>query len=287
MPLEYPLVHIDDVEPENMDAGQGWSITDFRLPISKRQGSSTTMFRARFMPGAIHKKHRHENCDEIYYIISGHGLAGAGPDRVEVRGGHYHYIPRGVEHWMYNLSETEPIEAVGIYDRAGSVEESGYVYTGEITEADLAMPRAARPDQLKYPLVHDDDVVPENVSKDQGWTQDRFCQPISRKHGSPTTWMFGYFMPGQIHKKHRHDKADEICFILKGHGLAGVGPDRVEVREGHFHFIPKGTEHWLANLSETEPLIAPGVYVGAGGLDESGFVYTGDVTEEDIKQRTA
>ena len=286
MALQYSLVHIDDVEPENMDANHGWSITDFRLPISKRQGSSTTMFRARFMPGAIHKKHRHDNCDVIYYIISGHGLAGAGSDRVDVRGGHYHYTPRGVEHWLFNLSETEPIEAVGIYDRAGSVEESCYVYMGDITEADLAMPRATRADQLKYPIVHDDDVVPEKVSKDQGWTQDRFCQPISRKHGSPTTWMYGYFMPGQIHKKHRHDKADEICFILKGHGLAGVGPDRVEVREGHFHYIPKGTEHWLANLSETEPLLAPGVYVGAGGLDESGFVYTGDVTEENLKQRT-
>ena len=31
------LVHIDDIEPEKMDAGDGWSITDFRLPISKKK----------------------------------------------------------------------------------------------------------------------------------------------------------------------------------------------------------------------------------------------------------
>ena len=30
------LVHIDDIEPEKMDEGDGWSITDFRLPISKK-----------------------------------------------------------------------------------------------------------------------------------------------------------------------------------------------------------------------------------------------------------
>ena len=285
MPLQYPLVHIDDVDPERMKTDQGWSITDFRLPISKKQGCSSTMFRARFMPGAIHHKHRHENCDEIYYVISGHGLAGAGPDRVEVRGGHHHFVPKGVEHWLYNLSDTEPIEVVGLYDRAGSVEETGYVYMGEITEEDLAMPRATNPDQLKYPLVHIDDMRRENVSEEDGWTQE-FYQPINREHGASSTWMYGHFTPGKIHKKHRHDNADEIYFILKGHGLAGVGPDRVEVREGHFHYIPAGTEHWLANLSDTEVLIGPGVYIGVGGLDESGFVYVGDVTEEDLKERT-
>ena len=65
------------------------------------------------------------------------GLAGAGPDRAEVRGGHVHYIPKGVEHFMHNLSQTEPLEVIGIYVGAGSVEETGYVYTGEVTEADI------------------------------------------------------------------------------------------------------------------------------------------------------
>ena len=75
--------------------------------------------------------------------------------------------------------------------------------------------------------------------------------------------------------------------MLKGHGLAGVGDDRVEMREGDVHYIPAGTEHWLANLSDTEDLIAPGWYIGVGGLDESGFHYNGPVTEEDLEQRTA
>ena len=137
MALRYPLVHLDDVKPEVMDEDDGWSITEFRLPISKKQGSTTTMFHSRFMPGAIHKKHRHDNCDEIYAVLSGHGLAGAGADRVEVRGGHFHYIPKGVEHWLYNLSEKEPIEVIGVYIGAGGVEETGYVYLGEVTEEDL------------------------------------------------------------------------------------------------------------------------------------------------------
>ncbi len=131
------FVHLDDVTPENMDKGDGWHITDFRLPLSGRNGCSSTLFRARFFPGAVHAKHRHENCEEIYYVISGHGLAGAGPDRVEVHGGQFHFIPSGVEHWLHNLSDSEPIEAVGIYVGASSVKDTGYVFMGNVTNEDL------------------------------------------------------------------------------------------------------------------------------------------------------
>lgn len=137
MALQYPLIHIDNVTPEAMDKGAGWSITDFRIPISNKQGSKTTMFHARFMPGSIHKKHRHDNCDEIYYIASGHCLAGAGTDRVALRKGHFHYIPKGVEHWLCPQGEEEPTISVGVYIGAGSVEETGYVYMGEVTKEDL------------------------------------------------------------------------------------------------------------------------------------------------------
>ena len=131
------FVHLDDVTPENMDRGDGWHITDFRLPLSARNGSASTLFRARFFPGAVHAKHRHENCEEIYYVISGHGLAGAGPDRIEVHGGQFHFIPSGVEHWLHNLSDTDPIEVVGIYAGAGSVKGTGYVFMGNVTEEDI------------------------------------------------------------------------------------------------------------------------------------------------------
>lgn len=131
------FVHLNDVSPENMDRGDGWHITDFRLPLSARNGSASTLFRARFFPGAVHAKHRHENCEEIYYVISGQGLAGAGPDRIEVHSGQFHFIPRGVEHWLHNLSDTDPIEVVGIYAGAGSVKDTGYVFMGNVTEEDI------------------------------------------------------------------------------------------------------------------------------------------------------
>ena len=42
-----------------------------------------------------------------------------------------------MEHFLHNLSPTEPLEVIGVYTGAGSVEETGYVYTGDVTDADL------------------------------------------------------------------------------------------------------------------------------------------------------
>lgn len=134
MRLTYPLVHVDDIKPEKMDEKEGWVISEFRLPISGRQGSSTTAFHSVFRPGSTHAKHRHTNCDEIAVYLKGHGVVGQGDERAKVRAGHCRLMPRGSEHWLVNSSRTEPIEVVGIYVGAGSVEGTGYAYTGEVTE---------------------------------------------------------------------------------------------------------------------------------------------------------
>ncbi|MDA0998987.1 MAG: cupin domain-containing protein [bacterium] len=286
MPFEHPYIRIRDLKPVKMDAGEGWSISEFRVVISEKEGCSSTMFHAVFAPGDVHHRHRFEGCDMMYYIVSGHGLAGAGPDRAEVHAGHYHFIPKGVERWLVNLSRNEPLVILGLYDRAPSPGAAGYVYAGEVTDADRKAPRTLDTAKLQYPLVHQDAVPLVKVSKEQGWTQDYFCEPFNRSHGVGSCWMYGYFGPHTVHMKHRHDNCEEICYILKGHGLAGVGADRGELVAGDVHYIPAGTEHWLANLDDEEDLAAPGWYIGVGGLDESGFNYMGPVTGEDLKQRT-
>jgi mannose-6-phosphate isomerase-like protein (cupin superfamily) len=131
------IIHLDDVSPAAMDAKDGWSISEFRLPLGGHNGCPSTFFHARFFPGAMHKKHRHDNCEEIYFIASGHGVAGAGPDLVEVRAGDFHHIPRGVEHWLNTLTTDDPLEAIGVYIGAGSVADTAYAYMGDVTEADL------------------------------------------------------------------------------------------------------------------------------------------------------
>jgi len=284
MVLKYPLVHVDDVTPERMEQAEGWSISEFRLPITGACGSSTAVFHSIFRPGSSHKKHLHARCDEIAVYLRGHGMVGQSNGRAEVRAGHCRLMPRGTEHFFHNETRDEDALVIGFYIGATDVADTGYQFCGDVTAADLAMPRTGFSEGI---LVHLDDVPPERMDAGKGWSITDFRLPLGRHNGSSTTLFRARFFPGAVHKKHRHDNCEEIYYIISGHGLAGAGPDRVEVRGGHFHYIPKGVEHWLHNLSPTEPIEVVGIYIGAGSVEETGYVYMGDVTEADLKERTA
>lgn len=285
MALKYPLVHVDDVRPENMKEGEGWAISEFRLPISGKNGSSTTLFHSIFRPGSTHAKHLHGNCDEIAVYLKGHGTVGQGDERTEVRGGHCRVMPKGSEHFFYNETKDEEALVVGFYVGAKSVADTGYEFRGSVTDADLGRPRVKK--LSNGILTHIDDVKPSRMREEDGWGITDFRIPIGRHNGSSTALFWARFLPGAVHKKHRHENCEELYYIVRGHGLAGAGPDRAEVRAGHVHYIPKGVEHFLYNLSKTEPLEAIGIYVGAGSVEETGYIYAGDVTEADLKARTA
>jgi len=283
MALQYPLIEIAAVAPGTAGAASGWTEGEFRAVLDERHGASSTFYQAVLGPGEIRQRHVNESCDEMYYVMSGHGLAGADGECVELFAGHYHLIAKGVEHWLANAGRNDPLVVIGLYDRAPAPEAAGSRITGTVGEAQLTMPRTARP---RHALVHDDAVPLVKVSREEGWTQDYFCEPLNRRNGAGTCWMYGYFGPGTIHNKHRHTRCEEICYALRGNGVAGVGDDRVDFRTGHVHYIPTGVEHWLANVSDSEVLIAPGFYIGVGGLDESGFEYIGPVMPDDLERRT-
>jgi mannose-6-phosphate isomerase-like protein (cupin superfamily) len=268
-----------------MKQGEGWAISEFRLPISGKNGSSTTLFHSIFRPGSTHAKHLHRNCDEIAVYLKGHGTVGQGAELSEVRPGHCRLMPMGAPHFFHNETKDEDGLVIGFYVGATSVADTGYEFCGNVTAADLALPRVKNFSSGIH--VHIDDVKPARMEARDGWSITDFRLPIGRHNGSPTTLFWAKFMPGAVHKKHKHENCEELYYVIRGRGLAGAGPDRAEVRGGHVHYIPKGVEHFMHNLSATEPLEVIGIYVGAGSVAETGYVYTGDVTAADINARTA
>ena len=278
MSPNHTLVHVDDVHPENMKKGEGWAISEFRLPISGKDGSSTTLFHSIFRPGSTHAKHLHRNCDEIAVYLKGHGIVGQSK-RTEVRPGHCRLMPKGSEHFFYNETKDEEGLVIGFYVGAKSVADTGYEFRGSVTEADLKVPRREGTQRGHTPERRGREAVELNAK--EGWSISDFRMPIGRHNGSPTALYWAKFMPGDVHKKHRLDNCEELYYVISGHGLVGAGPDRAEVRGGHVHYIPKGVERFMCNLSATEPLEVIGVYTGAGSVEETGYVYTGEVTAAD------
>ena len=283
--MSHTLVHVDDVQPENMKKGEGWAISEFRLPITGKDGSATTLFHSIFRPGSTHAKHLHSRCDEIAVYLKGHGIVGQSGERTEVRPGHCRLMPKGSEHFFYNESKDVEGLVIGFYVGAKSVPDTGYEFRGAVTDADLKVPR--REGLSEGTLLNVADVKPLELDAKEGWSIGDFRMPIGRHNGSSNALYWAKLPPGAVHKKHRLDNCEELYYVISGHGVVGAGADRMEVRGGHVHYIPKGVERFMCNSSKTEPLEVIGVYTGAGSVEEAGYVYTGEVTEADTKVRTA
>lgn len=132
---------IRDFAPAGVAEEDGWHQMDIRFMVTRETAGSAraAWWRTYFAPGGQHRKHIHTECDEILYGIRGRGAQGIGDTEYLVEPGVAIFIPKGAVHWMRNYSDKEPLEIVGVYAGAGDLAESGYVYVGEIDEADWTL----------------------------------------------------------------------------------------------------------------------------------------------------
>jgi quercetin dioxygenase-like cupin family protein len=137
---DHVLINIvEEIEPSQVDPEQGWRSLVIRFLDGTVTGSANTcLFRATFPPGAVHARHSHPNADEFFYLISGNAAVGAGDEEHLVGPGTVQFIPAGKVHWLRNVDEATPVEVVGVYVGARSLEGAGYDYAGEVVSGDYA-----------------------------------------------------------------------------------------------------------------------------------------------------
>ena len=274
MDLRYPLIDITSVG--TTDGGNG---SDLRLISDVPEIRSALAYHLTIPPGGARGRQINRNADEALICLQGGGIAGIGSETAEITAGHCQLIPKGKEHFFFNTGDTDAV-IVGYYLGVIDADAIGLEPTVPVTSGDLPGTPSGITEGI---LVHLDDVAPENMNRGEGWNITDFRLPLSAKNGSASTLFRARFFPGAVHAKHEHENCEEIYFVISGHGLAGAGPDRVEVHGGQFHYIPSGVEHWLHNLSASDPIEVIGIYVGAGSVSDTGYVFKGHVTDEDLK----
>lgn len=134
--MDIYMVRYEDASALPLEKREDFANNAARILLG-RDGLPTAtgcMFRATFYPGGFHAEHLHTEDDEFVFILSGHGLKGAGGKVYELRPGCAYYLPKGVPHWMKNTHPTENIEVVGFYPRAAHFDQTGYRYLGPIPE---------------------------------------------------------------------------------------------------------------------------------------------------------
>ena len=96
-------------------------------------------------------------------------------------------MPKGSEHFFHNETKDEDGLVIGFYVGAKDVADTGYEFRGNVTDADIRMPRANG--LREGTLVHIDAVA----AAGQGNVEIRV--PIGRHNGSDKTAIRSRFRP--------------------------------------------------------------------------------------------
>ena len=126
-------ISLDDVGPDRVarpEAGRpGWIEMDVRWLVTRQTvAAEDSVFGVTyFPPGSRHEIHRHENAEEVEYLIQGQGVARVGEDDVAISVGEAVFVPRNEYHGFRNTSDTETAVMVWCYAGAASLDEAGYI----------------------------------------------------------------------------------------------------------------------------------------------------------------
>jgi quercetin dioxygenase-like cupin family protein len=107
-----------------------------------------------------------------------------------------------------------------------------------------------------------------------GWIKMTVQFLVDHEHGGAKQTVFGraLFPPGAEHESHRHPNAEEVVYLVRGHGIALNGDDEIELGPGDVAFHPRNEWHGFRNVSPTEEAEMIWAWVGASSKEEAGYV---------------
>ena len=89
-----------------------------------------------FPRGGTTNLHLHEQGDELFYVVSGHGTATLGDHTDEIGPGDVIFVPRNAVHRIENLTKEEPLRVVFFMDSPELVEEFRAIHERVTSEPD-------------------------------------------------------------------------------------------------------------------------------------------------------
>ncbi|NKB47911.1 MAG: cupin domain-containing protein [Alphaproteobacteria bacterium] len=118
------LVRLEDTVVQEPSGGV-WGLANVRQPIGSDNGSPNALINARFAPGSGLDEHVCNNCEQIYFVAAGGGVAGSGDYQSVVRKGSFVFVPKSVPFRLHNDDDSEPLEIFNVLTGAGSLNEAG------------------------------------------------------------------------------------------------------------------------------------------------------------------
>lgn len=127
-------------------------------------------------------------------------------------------------------------------------------------------------DQHPYKVSHAGTAADPGIPE-RGWVDMDVRWLVTSESVGAKQTVFGVttFPPGARHEIHRHPNAEEVEYLIAGHGVAYVDDDAIELGPGEAVFVPQNAYHGFENTSDAEVVMA-WLYAGAASLEAAGFV---------------
>ena len=123
---EGTLVRVEETPTLDTSAFQAWAQAQVRLSIGSSTGSANALLDVELPPGGAIDRHRLDNCEQLYFVTAGAGVAESSEDATPVRPGSFIFVPQGAEFALRNTGDADPLAIVGVLTGAGSLAEAGY-----------------------------------------------------------------------------------------------------------------------------------------------------------------
>lgn len=123
--------------------------------------------------------------------------------------------------------------------------------------------------------VHEQDISPAKVKRDDGWREMNVKWLLSEETvGCRSAVLYkAVIKAGAAHEKHLHRNADELVYIISGKGRHGQGNEEWDTEPGDSYYIPRGMVHWSYGTDPDDPVTLIGAWVGAGSLEDTGYEF--------------
>ena len=97
--------------------GEGESLLNgIVIKASPKTGTERSIMAEQTFPkGGTTNLHIHEQGDELFYVVSGKGMATLGDNTEEIGHGDVIFVPKGAVHVIQNLNYDEPLKVVFLW----------------------------------------------------------------------------------------------------------------------------------------------------------------------------
>ena len=193
--------------------------------------------------------HRHNDKDQVFFIVSGEGIIKLGESEYEARPGCFAYVPAGIVHQSITTRK-EPLSYILFNTFTTTSKEGHLTFAEHIEKVKLIRKKQA---ETRNVLVDEEPelmdkkmskfVLDIDSSKCYEFGSNSTLLLLDRNESNGCECTVVKWPAGNRGAVVAHPEAEQALFVLKGRGMITIGSETEEVQAEDIVFVPRNMPH--------------------------------------------